>query len=290
MLGTNDGCAGEQAGRIILHLCLTATLEAPTIERPLPASQTMRVTACVMMVLASAAMSASAQNFVNLDFDQAQLPDPAEGFFFLPWDKGAPGWGHSDGENTDHLTPDVHLGFSQTYALMPAPFGPASGLFGLGMRSGTFYEQEPRGNFVRTFLTQTGTVGAAVTSVSLLTSSYLFELSLNGNRIDMRPVGLDPESPTYAEDLTRYEGEWTGDVSAFAAQVVELRISNLEFPQDSARLIVDEIRFLPVPEMSTAALFGPGLATVLLGAAWSTRARRARPGSPRGAGLPAARQ
>lgn len=94
------------------------------------------------------------------------------------------------------------------------------------MRSGTFYEHEPRGNFVQTFLSQTGTVGAAATSVSLLTSSYLFDLSLNGNKIDMKPVGLDPESPTYAEEFTRYVGEWTGDVSAFAGHVVELRVSS----------------------------------------------------------------
>ncbi len=217
------------------------------------------VGACVMAALATAAISASAQNFVNLDFDDAGLPDP-EWVLFLPWDKGAPGWGHSDGESTDQLTyPDVHLGFSQTYALMPAPFGPASGLFGLGMRSGTFYEHEPRGNFVQTFVSQTGTVGAAATSVSLLTSSYLFDLSLNGNKIDMKPVGLDPESPTYAEELTRYAGEWRGDVSAFAGRVVELRISNLEMPHDSPRLIIDEIRFLPVPEMSTWAAMVAGL-------------------------------
>ena len=238
----------------------------------------MRVAACVMAILASAAMSAPAQNFVNLDFDQALLPDPVQGMIFLPWSEGAPGWDHSDGESTDHLTyPDVHLGFSQTYALMPAPFGPASGLFGLGMRSGTFYEHEPRGAFVQAFLSQTGTVGAAVTSVSLLTSSFLFDVSLNGNRIDMQPVGLDQTSPTYAEDLLRYVGEWTGDVSAFAGQVVELKISDREMPEFSPRLIVDEIRFLPVPEMSTAALLGPGLLTVLLAAAWSTRTKRARP-------------
>jgi hypothetical protein len=134
-------------------------------------------------------------------------------------------------------------------------------------------EHEPRGGFVQAFLSQTGTIGAAVTSVSLLTSSYLFELSLNGNRIDMQPVGLDPASPTYSEDLTKYVGEWTGDVSAFAGQVVELKISDAELPQVSPRLIVDEIRFLPVPEMSTAALLGPGLLTLLLAAAWSRRRR-----------------
>ncbi|MFL6698544.1 MAG: hypothetical protein ACJ8GJ_15375 [Vitreoscilla sp.] len=235
----------------------------------------MSVAACMAAVLASAAMSASAQSFVDLDFDEAHVPDPA-GFAALPWDQGAPGWGHSLGDSTDVVTyPFGHAGYSQTFSLVQAPFGAASGLYGLGMRSGTFHEEEPHGDFVQAFISQTGSLGPAVTSVNLLASNYLFVLTLNGKAIDMRPEGLDPTSPTYDEDVTTYWGEWTGDVSSFAGQVVELKITDLQVPPDDSTLVVDEIQFLPVPEPGIAALFGLGLLGVLLarGEGWSRRQR-----------------
>lgn len=210
-------------------------------------------------------MSASAQNFVDLDFDEAQLPVPTPAI--LPWSVAAPGWGHSDGDSTGDVFYELaHAGYSQYYVLEPTPFGASSGPYALGIRSGTFHEQEPRGDFVQAFLSQTGRLGRGVTSVSLFTSSAFFALSLNGQAIDMRPVGLDPESPTYPEDVSTYWGEWSGDVSAFAGQVVDLRITDLLPPDDFSALVVDEIQFLPVSEASTTALFGLGLLTVLFAA------------------------
>jgi len=222
-------------------------------------------------------MSVSAQNFVDLDFDEAQLPAQDPGFVTLTWDEGAPGWGHSDGDSTGYVYYNFsHLGYSQYYVLASAPFGPASGLYGFGMRSGTFHEGEPRGEFVSAFLYQTGRLGVGVTSVSLLTSSVFFGLSLNGQGIEMHPVGLDPSSPTYAEDVLTYVGEWTGDVSAFAGQVVDLKITDALPPTDFSPLYVDEIQFLPVPETSAAASFGLGLLTVLLAARLGPTRRRQR--------------
>ncbi len=167
-----------------------------------------------------------------------------------------------------------HAGYSQYYVLESTPFSPSSGPYAFGMRSGTFYEQEPRGDFVQAFLSQTGRLGRGVTSVSLLTSSALFELSLNGQAIDMRPVGLDPASPTYPEDVLAYVGEWTGDVSAFAGHMVDLRITDLLPSYDFSALVVDEIQFLPVSEASTAWLFGLGFLTVLLAARRGPERRR----------------
>lgn len=237
----------------------------------------MKAAACVAAVLWSVAMSASAQDFVNLDFDEAQLPVPTPAI--LPWSEGAPGWGHSDGDSTGYVYFNFsHLGYSQYYVLESTPFGSSSGPNAFGMRSGTFHEQEPRGDFVQAFLSQTGTLGRGVTSVSLLTSSAFFELTLNGQAIDMRPEGLDPASPTYPEDVLTYVGEWTGDVSAFAGQVVDLRITDLLPPDDFSALVVDEIQFLPVSEASPAGLFGLGLLTLLLAARRGSERRR--PHSP----------
>ena len=224
-------------------------------------------------------MSASAQNFVDLDFDAARLPVPTPAI--LPWPEAAPGWGHSDGDSTGDVYFNFsHVGYSQYYVLESTPFGSSSGPYAFGMRSGTFHEQEPRGDFVQAFLSQTGRLGPGVTSVSLLASSALFVLSLNGQAIDMRPVGLDPASPTYPEDVLTYVGEWTGDASSFAGQAVDLRITDLLPRDDFSALVVDEIQFLPVPEASPAASFGLGLLAMLLaasraGPAGETRGRPA---------------
>ena len=103
-----------------------------------------------------------------------------------------------------------------------------------------------------------------MTSIDLLSSNYLFGVTLDGTAIAMQPVGLDPTSPTYAQDLLAYSGEWTGDVSAFAGQVVDLRITDLMTAPESPLLEIDQIEFLPVPEPSTATLFGLGLLAALL--------------------------
>jgi hypothetical protein len=268
---------------------LSAVVRVAVIDSPAPEDDDsditageviMKAVACVGAFLSSAAMSVSAQGFVNLDFDEAQLPAQGPGFVTLPWEEAAPGWGHSAGDSTDYVYYDFsHLGYSQFYVLESAPFGAASGLYGFGMRSGTFHEQEPRGDFVPAFLSQTGRLGAGVASVSLLTSSAFFGLSLNGEAIVMHPVGLDPASPTYAEDVLTYVGEWTGDVSAFAGQAVELRITDELPPTNFSPLNIDEIQFLPVPEVPAAAMFGSGLLGVLLAAHQGATRRRRRESS-----------
>ena len=131
------------------------------------------------------------------------------------------------------------------------------------MRSGTFREQEPRGPFTAAFLSQTGRVPTGARELSLLSSSFTVTVTLDGSSIPLKPAGLDPSSPTYLEDLPSYSGEWIGEVSAFAGRVVELKIQNTN-PDGQARLAVDEVAFLPVPERSTAALMALGLASLFL--------------------------
>jgi hypothetical protein len=233
----------------------------------------MNLVACMAAVLASAAASASAQSFTNLDFDQAQLPGPSDGFYAMPWEQGAPGWSHPDGDSTNVVTyPFGHVGYSQSYVLMPAPFGAASGPYGLGMRGGNYTEGDPSSPVVLAWIAQTGQLGPRVTSIRLLASWGPFALSLNDTPIAMQPVGLDPASPTYDDDLQTYAGAWTGDVSAFAGQVVTLRITDIQLPPRASMFVVDEIQFLPIPEPPGAALLALGL----LGLPLAARRRPAR--------------
>jgi hypothetical protein len=227
----------------------------------------VRIAVCIAVFLACAATGATAQPFQDLDFDSAIVPIDSEGFpvSYMTWAQGAPGWGHPAGDSTDYIGSLPNLGYSQTYVLLQSPYGAASGPYGLGMRSGNYIEGDPRSAFVEAFISQTGTLAANVTAVNLLASSVRFGLMLNGTPIAMQAVGLDPDSPTYQEDLLEYSGEWTGDVSAFAGQTVDLKIIDLEWSPNAPLLIVDQIQFLPpVPEPSTAALCALGLLGALL--------------------------
>ena len=227
----------------------------------------MRIAVCIAAFLACAATGATAQPFQDLDFDSAIVPIDSEGFpaSYLTWAQGAPGWGHPAGDSTDYIGLIPNAGYSQTYVLLQSPYGAASGPYGLGMRSGNDTEGDPTSPFVEAFISQTGTLATNVTSVNLLASNVRFELTLNGTPIDMQAVGLDPDSPTYQDDLLGYSGEWTGDASAFAGQTVDLKVIDLELPPNAPLLIVDQIQFLPsVPEPSTAALCVLGLVGALL--------------------------
>ena len=216
----------------------------------------MRSLTGLIALVAALALPAAAQPFVNLDFDQARLPDPPP--MFLEWSEAAPGWSHSDGDSTEYVYwLDGHLGFSQWYALLVSPFGGGAGDYAMAMRSGTFREHEPRGGFTSAFLSQTGTVPAGAQTLSLLASSDLFSVTLDGTPITMFPVWVGEDVPTQT-------GEWLGDVSSFAGRTVTLTIHN-NVPQFE-NLVIDEIHFLPIPEPSTAALLGVGLLGVLLAA------------------------
>lgn len=219
----------------------------------------MRISACCALVLACVAASVSAQSFVDLDFDAAKVALPPGTVDAMPWDQAAPGWSHPDGDSTGYVSWFPNAGYSQSYVLLLSPFGSESGPYGFGLKSGAFHEADPGGAYVQAYIAQTGHLGSTVTSINMLSSSYLFGVTLNGTGIVMRPVGLDPTSPTYSEDVMAYSGEWTGDVSAFAGQVVDLQITDLIATPNPPLLELDQIEFLPVPEPSAAALFGLGL-------------------------------
>lgn len=226
----------------------------------------MRAAACLVSLWAGVAFGAAAQQFVNLDFDVPILPPDIGPNAMLPWSLAAPGWGHGVGDSSGHLTyGGPHLGFSSTYALLPAalsPLGPDTGKYAIGMRSGSFSE-DPQSPWTPAFVSQTGQVPVVARTLSLLASHGQFSVSLNGQAVGMRAVGLDPQSPTYVTDFLTYSGEWTADISAFAGQVAELIITETS-NREQAMLAVDEIRFLPVPEPSTTVLMAVGAVGLLV--------------------------
>ena len=205
--------------------------------------------ACLLALAGACSMPVHAQEFVNLDFDQATLPQPLPpGPQVFAWSDALPGWNHSAGDSTEHVYLQVgHIGFSQWYAILDttfSPFGSASDAYAAGLHSGTFREQEPRGDFTTAFLSQTGRVPVGAQTLSLLANTPQFGIALNGTSIAMQADGPD---------------RWIGDISAFAGQVVELRITDGVVDPMSTFLVVDEIRFLPVPEPSTFALTALGV-------------------------------
>ncbi len=195
------------------------------------------------------APSAHAQEFINLDFEQAHnVPDPSE-YRNMPWDDAAPGWQHSEGDWTGSVFyGTVTLGGQMNYILIDAILRPhllLAGDYSLGIRSGRLFENVP--SFEHGFLAQTGAIPDATRSLRLLATGE-FEAYVGGIEIEMVSLGGNA---------------WGGDISSFAGTVNELRLVNAH--DESEQLVVfDNIEFSAqaVPEPAAAALWLAGLATL----------------------------
>src|SRR5688500_12710758 len=89
-------------------------------------------------------ISAVAQEFRNLDFEEAQVVLRDKTFGFLDWSLAAPGWGHSQGSDTSIVYYRFeHLGTSQVYLLVDsnspafAPGRQLAGKYSMSFASGT---------------------------------------------------------------------------------------------------------------------------------------------------------
>lgn len=206
--------------------------------------------------LFAATLATPALAFTNLDFESATPPpgDPSS-IVGLSWDVAAPGWSHSTGDDTDFVYYGAPpLGLSQYYLLSAVDSWPSlllAGNYSLSFSNGVIDREDPASAFAQAYIAQTGSIDSTAQFIELLAIGSL-QVSIDGNTIAMTAIGGN-----------RYRG----DISAWAGQTVELRITNGSSLQSDA-LTVDDIRLVPVPVPATLGLYAGALATL---AAWRRR-------------------
>ncbi|HBO43033.1 MAG TPA: hypothetical protein DD670_03685 [Planctomycetaceae bacterium] len=189
----------------------------------------------------------------NGDFESATVVLNDPNFGFLDWSLAAPGWGHSPGDSTDSVYyKNIHIGWDQWFLLVDhnsnqLGLSPLQGNYSLAMKI-------DGGGWNQNYLTQTCTLPLDVGTISLLVSagSSYFDVQFNNE-----PIGMVAQ------------GDWrySGDISRFAGQTVEIKIINqspLPQPPDfiPGYIMVDDIRIEPktVPEPATWCILTFGLA------------------------------
>lgn len=204
---------------------------------------------CVLAILPTG----FAANFVNLSFDQPDLSGPLTPIY--PELLGGPFRG-----NTSDLlagwtvlvnqTPQATMTYSPPppsfdghvtlWEYSAAPARPEMGRFGL------FLESSPP-NQVALALKQTGTIPVDATTLGLFANHYL-EVRVNDQAI----YTVDPNVTFYPYV----------DVSRFAGQTVDLEFRVIQGPFEGVGFGFDILGFQTVPEPSTYALLGVGLAAL----------------------------
>ena len=219
--------------------------------------------------------AAHAQSFINLDFDAAQFVLPPPGSVYeADWSVAAPGWSHGPGQDAGFVAvpnplPPL-LGLTASYTLLDpslSPFGADTGSFAMAMHSGRTVASDPQ-SFTSAFIEQRGLIPVGTTTLQLLNNFGQFSVLINEQPITIGNIGANP-----ANHASPYL--YSGDVSAFAGHVVDLRIVDNSpnaggIGVSNDLLIVDEIRLLPIPEPPPVALLALGFAAM---GAWRCRRR-----------------
>jgi hypothetical protein len=199
-------------------------------------------------------LSAQAQSFVNLNFEQATVPTSytAGDFVHLSWSSAAPGWSHNSiGDDTSYVYyGSRHLGISQCYLIKDkySPYYAAglqlAGNYSLSFCSGYAVSYDGSGGWLNAYISQTGAISSTANSLWMLATGP-FEVYLNGVAINMVSQGGN---------------SYAGDITGFAGTTSELKIANTTGANDFRSTDVDNIRFstVVVPEPSALAILGLG--------------------------------
>ena len=227
------------------------------------------------VLLLSLSFSARGQEFVNLDFENATVPEPEwwwwtypeSVFVFIPANEAVPGWTVypkiSGGPSSVYYF-QPHYGVDPYYLLIDAvspyyaPGGQLEGNFSLAMRNGWASSGEypgPDTPWLSFFVSQVGTIPMGTKSIHLQAEGAPFAVLVDGVEIPM--LSLDGNA-------------YGGDISSYAGNVVELKIIStapVGWDSLSTPTIIDNITFseIPVPEPTTSVLLGLGLSLLLAG-------------------------
>lgn len=207
----------------------------------------MKRLSCALLFCVSAASSAQAQVFTNLNFEAAVVVPNVPVFGFLDWSLAVPGWGHSPGSDTGIVYYGAtHVGTTQWFRLLDASSpgnSPLEGSYSVQFASG--YAAGPvEGTWVNAYLSQTGLVPADAMSLTFLAS---------------RPLAVTIDGiPVAATSLGG--AAFAVDVSAYAGSVVEMHFINTT-QQLHDPVTLDGVVFstTAVPEPAPWLLFGAGV-------------------------------
>ena len=193
--------------------------------------------------------STRAQSFQNLDFEGIGASEISADGIWLAWSLAAPGWRHAVGGDSvfvyHNTPPQSHLG--QYYFLADASssaWEPLAGQFSLTLVSGHYNRNDSSSPWVNAYIEQDGLIPGDTKSFQVLAEGQ-FTLSINSTPVQVIDLG---------------ENRFAADISNFAGQFVNLRLSN-----DSRELYtpvtIDNLSFSPqvVPEPSALALFALAL-------------------------------
>ena len=233
----------------------------------------MKTATAIVSGIILLSISARAQTpFQNLDFESAQVPDVYDSFNpYAPFSEAFPGWVGYFGTNpvSQAFVNTVSLGKYNISILGhndSSGHGPMEGNWTAVVQAGS---QFPVPGPLPTTLAQTGFVPVGTLSVQMLVRGNLptdvnnMAVSLGGQPVTMRPLQT---------------GFYGADISQFAGQTAELRITVLPTPgSPNATVMLDHIVFSPlaVPEPALPAI------TVLCLLVLNTRSRIHRSGRPR---------
>jgi hypothetical protein len=213
---------------------------------------------CIFSLCLTGSSVLRAQDFQNLGFEDANLSVIPSGQYgsFVPITNALPFWTGYLGTNqvTQVLQNNLTLGNASIDILGPDYYAPAilQGQYTVVLQAG----QNPftGSGVINASLAQVDRIPTNANSITLEAAGTNFTVSFAGQTILLSPIGRGPNYTLFG-----------GDISSFAGQVGELRLTTLAPLGPDVGL--DDIQFSPyvIPEPNTLALVRFALPLALLG-------------------------